>query len=100
MACIRPCTLSGKVAWRFSERLVTKTRTMGFRAFSSGYGSAVERVKVTLTATLRSAVWEASPITGIVFLIFSGYHRSPDAIASFATASDEEERRWMRSTST
>jgi hypothetical protein len=63
-------------------------------------GSAVEGVPRTPTLNLIQADWEASHSTGIVFLIFSGYRRRPDAIASFVTERDKEERRWTRSTST
>jgi hypothetical protein len=135
----------GPAVSRFSERIATKSRTIGSWAFSPAYGSmgatslvtdailaaleavlsenisscesselpAVSRGEFggyasrggergrgyapTLTLKLRQAIREASHSTGIVFLIFSGYLRRPDAIASFATARDEEERLLRRS---
>jgi hypothetical protein len=71
-----------------------------FGGYASRGGELGRGCAPTPTLKLRQAIWEASHSTGMVFLIFSGYRSRPDAIASFATARDEEERRWSRSTST
>jgi hypothetical protein len=71
-----------------------------FGGYESRCGKRGRGCAPTPTLKLRQAIWEASHSTGIVFLIFSGYRRRPDAIASFVTERDKEERRWTRSMST
>jgi hypothetical protein len=63
-------------------------------------GSAVEGVVSTPILKRRRLSGKLVMVPGMVFLYLSGYRRSSDAIISFATEGDEEERRSTRSTST